>query len=164
MRTELSYDNAMFWATQQYDLLKQQASLEVKITALEYEIDRLEKDVLMAVTSEREDGKPRFGNEQARKAEMAHRLSLRPEYQRTQAEVNILNKESLYLQREAKYAGKIVEIMCTFARKEDEPLIPVPASVLASMGRPDMAKRTAGGIFPEIEGFAGDNDEESPAA
>jgi len=43
-------------------------------------------------------------------------------------------RENLYIQREAKYAGKIVDIMCTFTYKQ-EPLIPVPAGMLAMMGR-----------------------------
>ncbi len=137
MRTELSYDNAMYWANKQHDLLRQQAALEVKITALEYELDVREKDMLGAVTAEREDGKPRFSNELARKAELAHRLEQDPEYQKARTELSMLTRENLYLQREAKYAGKIVEIMCTFASRQQEPLIPVPASVLARLGQPN---------------------------
>lgn len=134
MRTELSYDNAIYWANKQYDLLRQQAALEVKITALEYKLDAREKEVLGEVAGERENGKPRFGNEQARKAEVARRLEADPDYQRARAELNMLVRENLYIQREAKYAGKIVDIMCTFAPKQ-EPLIPVPASMLAMMSR-----------------------------
>ncbi|MCE5200418.1 MAG: hypothetical protein ABFD54_01120 [Armatimonadota bacterium] len=160
MRTELSYDNAIYWANQQHELLQQQATLEVRITALEHELDRIEKDILGDITSEKDEtGKARYGNEQARKAEVSRRLALDPHYQRESAEMTILTKESMHLQREAKYAGKIVEIMCTFAQKEQEPLIPVPASVLASIGKP--RKETV--QVPSIEDLSAD-EEEFPAA
>lgn len=160
MQTALNYDNAIYWATRQHDLLKQQAALEARITALEYEIERHESDALGAVTSEKEDGKPRFTNELARKAEVAHRLALDPDYQRARAELTILNRESQHMQREAKYAGKIVEIMCTFARKEQEPLIPVPAIVLSMIGHREETVR----IPPIDEDLTSEDFEESSAA
>jgi len=42
---------------------RQQAALEVKITALEHELDAREKEVLREVVGERENGKPQFSNE-----------------------------------------------------------------------------------------------------
>lgn len=162
MRTELSYENAMYWANRQYELLREQAAFEVRITVLEYELDVREKDMLGAITSEREDGKPRFSNEQARKAELVHRLEMDEDYQRMRAELNMLTRQSLHLQREAKYASKIVEIMCTFAQKQQEPLIPVPASLLASLGRSERSH----GIdipIPRIEDLGAEDDESSAA-
>lgn len=163
MRTELNYENAIYWASHQHNLLKQQTALEVRITVLEYEMDRREKDVMVAVTSEREDGRSKFSNELARKAETAHRLSLDPEYQRLRAEAGILNRESLHLQREAKFAGRIVEIMCTFARKEQEPIIPVPVSVLAMIGRRNAAAEESIKI-PSFDELAAWDTEGFPAA
>lgn len=163
MRTELNYENAIHWATRQHDLLRQQTALEVRITALEYEIDRMEKDALGAVTSEREDGKPRFSNELARKAEVAHRLSIDPNYQKARAEMGILNRESLHLQREAKYAGKIVEIMCTFAQKHQEPMIPVPASVLSMIGHKSVSRQDPV-VIPSFDDIPAADTEEFPAA
>lgn len=163
MRTELNYENAIHWATRQHELLRQQTALEVRITALEYEIDRLEKDVLGAVTSEKEDGKPKFSNELARKAEVAHRLSIDPNYQKARAELGILSRESLHLQREAKYAGKIVDIMCTFAQKEQEPMIPVPASVLSMIGRQG-SSHVGSVTIPSFDDIEAGGAEEFPAA
>lgn len=163
MRTELNYENAIYWATHQHDLLKQQTTLEVRIAALEYEVDRREKDILGAVTSEREDSRPRFSNELARKAEVAHRLSLDPEFQRLRAELGILNRESVHLQREAKFAGRIVEIMCTFAQKGQEPMIPVPASLLTMIGRRTGSSEESIRI-PSFGDFGPCDNEEFPAA
>lgn len=162
MRTELSYDNAIFWANRQYELLKQEAALEVRIAALKYELERTEADVLGSVTAEREDNKPRFGNEQARKAELARRLELDEDYQRSMAELNALNKDSMFLQREAKLASKIVEIMCTFAQKQQEPLIPIPASMLLRLSKQESGEKVMVQI-PDIQELS-DEDEEFSAA
>lgn len=162
MRTELSYDNAIFWANREYELLKQEAALEVRIAALKYELERTEADVLGAVTAEREENKPRFGNEQARKAELTRRLEFDEDYQRSLAELNALNRDSMLLQREAKLASKIVEIMCTFAQKEQEPLIPVPASMLMRLSKQASGEKLMVQV-PQIDEHT-DEDEEFSAA
>jgi hypothetical protein len=151
----------MFWAKRQHELLNHEAEVEIKRTALKYDLERRENELLAAVINEKQDGKPRFSNEQARKSELLHRIDEDSEYQRKMADLNALTSESMHLAKEAKYAGKIVEIMCTFASKEEEPLIPVPASVLAKLGRPDIPKEAAVKVsdFERSNPFADDDDD-----
>ena len=140
IRTELSYENAIYWA----------------------KLDVREKDVLGEVSAEREDGKPKFGNEQSRKAELTHRLEMDSTYQHKRAELAMLVRENMYLQREAKFAGKIVEIMCTFSQKQQEPLIPVPASLLAEL-RPQAERSKPAVHIPRFDNAADDEDDVSAA-